>query len=294
MKTWMLIFLFSTTIFANTKLLGPEKVGKSDSGIRGVSYEKLVDQMQDLVNKNPQMAERIDIGISAGGTQTHGVLLRNKNVPTKKLFLVTGATHGNEYLNIVDRLMVSFLDIKHPEFQEFFNRGGAFFVLPVFNPDGYSSRNRYNDNMIDLNRDYSNVITDIIRFRENETSNMKQWLEGFLDESEAKFALSMDYHCCYRGALLFPWGYTKSKIPQVDRNKYNEVGEMMKKHFTDNPRYGAVSEIIWYLADGTSHDYYYANHGALAMTYEGRYSDEADLLPEHIKWWKDIVSRFGL
>jgi hypothetical protein len=106
-------------------------------------------------------------------------------------------------------------------------------------------------------------------------------------------AVTMDYHCCYSGSLLFPWGYTKDKIPQTDRDPLNEIGEMMKKYFGKRAKYGAVSEIIWYLADGTSHDYYYAKYGSLSMTYEGRYRKEKKLLDKHIAWWKDIVARFG-
>lgn len=295
MKTWMftLLLIISTTLSATIKLQGPEKIGKSDSGIRGSSYQKIVEEMQQLSIDNPHMVEVADLGSSAGGIETYGALLRNSDVPTKKLFLVTGATHGNEYLNIADRLMHAFLDKTNLEFKEFFDRGGAFFVVPVFNPDGYTARERYNANGADLNRDYTNLITDIVRFNENETRNMQNWLDGFLDRTDAKVGVTMDYHCCYKGSLLFPWGFTKDKIPSSDRTRFDEIGNMMQKYFSGRPRYGAVSEIIWYLADGTSHDYYYAKYGSLSMTYEGRYKTEKNMLPEHILWWKNIVSRFG-
>ncbi len=298
MKTWIVLLSLLLSLSANSTekiiKLGPQKVGKSDSGIKFPKYKDIVAQMESLVRNYPSTSELIRLGKTNKKRIMTGVLLHKIGTPVKKLFVVTGATHGNEYLHIVDRLMFEFVNPAHQEFAEFFEKGGAFFVLPIFNPDGFAKRRRENAKRQDLNRDYDNIITGVTRFTQLETQNMKRWLDNFLGKTSAKFELSIDYHCCYRGSLLFPWGFTKDKIPNSDRQLYNEVGQMMQRHFDDNPEYGAVSEIIWYLADGTSHDYYYAKYGSLSMTYEGRYRSEKDMLSNHVAWWKDIVTRFGL
>lgn len=298
-KTWMFItaLLFTSPLLARldaSKAYYSSKYEKSDSGINGPRYEQMKDHMRELEMKYPQTAEVVSIGDTVRGVETYGLLLKDKNTAVKKVFMITGATHGNEYLNIADRLMDEMLNPQHAEFHEFYMRGGAFFIIPIFNPDGYTSDRRYNANGVDLNRDYDNLITQISRFTQPETNNADQWLENYLDQTGADLTVSMDYHCCYNGSLLFPWGYTKDRIPNTHRATFDEIGEMMLKHFHDSPRYGAVSEIIWYLADGTSHDYYYAKYGSLSMTYEGRYRTEKKELTAHVQWWKDIVARFGM
>ncbi len=294
----LITVIISTNLFAEFYtpsgrliLEGPEKIGKSDSGIYGPTYQQMKEEIYLFAANNEQMAELVSIGSSELGVDTQGLLLSNRSQTPSKLVVVTGATHGNEYLNIVDRLAGEFLDTKNREFAEFFQRGGAFLVLPVANPDGYSARERRNDNNVDLNRDFSNVIRNINRFTQNETANLAGWVDDFIQETSAQFMVSMDYHCCYRGALLFPWAFTDERIPQEDRDRYNILGGLMVDNFDDNPRYGATSEIIWYNADGTSKDYWYAKYGALAMTYEGRHRTEKNYLANHVEWWKGIVSR---
>lgn len=293
MKKWitLIIILLTFKAFAFEPIVGPWKVGKSDSGVQGPSYADMKKTLQTFVNNNQDYASLVNLGESEDGTETLGVLLYNKNITPSKLIVITGATHGNEYLNIVDRLAPAFLDDSNQEFFQFYQRGGAIFVLPVFNPYGYSKRRRYNTNGKDLNRDYSNVVTNVERFTQKETQNISSWVDQFISEKEAEFVLSMDYHCCYYGALLFPWAYTKKPIVSDDRQDFETIGQLMTKYFP-GARYGAASELIWYLADGTSQDYWYAKYDVLAFTYEGRYRSEPEYLDKHIAWWAEIVNKF--
>ncbi len=269
--------------------LGPEKVGRSDSGIYGPTYEQMKLDMQDLVASNPEFAQIINLGLSEDGTETLGILIGKKDVPIKKLVMTSGSTHGNEYLGIVDSLPKAFLDRENEIFYDFYQQGGGIVVVPVLNPYGYEERRRYNINYRDLNRDFSNLITGVIRFTQSETRNVKNWGESYTENTGASLKVSVDYHCCYGGALLFPWAYTTSIVmPDEDLQKHVTIAEFLADQFP-GIEYGPTGDIIWYSADGTSKDYWHAKYGATAFTYEGRYRDEKDFLPEHIAWWKDIV-----
>ncbi len=288
-----LLCIFSLNAFGFAGVSGPGKVGKSNSGIRGVSYKNMKKNMLKLANSNSNFATVETIGVSENGVETQGILIRDRSIPSQKLILVTGATHGDEYLNIADRLMSAFLNTNNSTFREYYNRGGAFFVLPILNPYGYKKRTRKNVNRIDLNRDFTNVMTNDVLFTQSETRNIAGWIDNYLNVNAAKLILTMDYHCCYNGTLLFPWGYTKDPIPIEDREDFNAVGELMRTSFGSNRiDYGPVGDILWYLANGSSMDYWYAQYGALAMTFEGRYRKESANLQKHIHWWESIISLF--
>lgn len=295
----ILIFPFSSFSFSSYSIqdldafrfVGPGKVGKSDSGIFYPPYQKIVDELVLLEQSYPNFSELINIGKTEDGVDTFGIFIRNGSKTTKKIILITGATHGNEFLNIANRLPEAFLNEDIKEFYDFYKRGGAFFIIPIVNPYGYSNRVRYNANNVDLNRDFTNVITGFERFTQKESQNYADAVEELIDNTNANLKIAMDYHCCYRGALLFPWSYTRNPIPSNDRLELNQMGELLKDQLP-NTQYGAVEEILWYGPDGTTMDYLYGKFGTLSMAYEGRHLEEEKYLEKHINWWKDIVTQY--
>jgi len=271
---------------------GPMKEGKSYSGIEGESYVKIVEGLKKLEIKYPNLVTLSNLGKTANNQNMYGVIIRKKNSPTKKMIYISGATHGDEYLHIADRLIDAFLDYTNEEFHAFYERGGAFMVIPIFNPYGYTKKIRYNSANKDLNRDYSNPLTGVNRFTQKETQLSVDWIDNFLLETNAQFVLSMDYHCCYNGALLQPWSHTATPIAPPDRLKQDMLGELLKTQFPD-AIYGPVTDILWYAPDGSSMDYFYGKYGTIAGAYEGRYTVEATYFNKHVQWFKDIVAEFG-
>ena len=267
---------------------GPQKVGKGNSGIYGPSYEEIVSSLKNLAKSNPRYAKAIKYGQTEQGIGLYGLIIRDHFIASRTLVTITGATHGNEYLAIADNLMGKFLDKNNSEFYQYFDRGGAVFLVPIVNPYGYINNTRENGNYRDLNRDFSNIIEGQNFFLENETRFLSSWVDEFINRHNVDFKIAIDYHCCYRGALLFPWGYTDTPLPTVDRQEYNIIGELMVRHF-DSAQYGETSEILWYSANGTSLDYWHSKYGANSMTYEGRYRTEKNNLLKHVAWWKDII-----
>lgn len=289
MKLLVVAALFSVSfnLFATNS-----EIFRGDSGIDKIAYDLLQEEMENIVNDYPEYAELVNIGESIEGRPTYAVLIRDKSVSTSNFVFMSGATHGNEYLNIEHHLIAAFLDRANEEFFEFYENGGAIFALPVLNRDGYKRWIRYNANAADLNRDFGNKLIDIFNFRERETINVVNWVRDFIDETGAQFRLSMDYHCCLSGTLLYPWAHTAESMPEQDLKAHNEIGEMMKEHFP-RFRYGPVADYIWYVpVYGTSQDYWYSEYNALAFSFEGNYGGEEDDLYGHIAWWKDIISSF--
>ena len=255
------------------------------------SYEQIIDDLFHLEKKNPMFSSVVNLGSTDSGTNLYGLLINNHLVTPQTLILVTGAIHGNEYMHVADQLDNAFLNVLNKEFYEYYNRGGAFFIVPIFNPDGFSINSRYNGNDRDLNRDFPNIITGDAGFAQKETKNLKVWIEKFLESTSARLEVTMDYHCCFNRTLLFSWSHTSEPIPLNDRERFNVLGEYLINEISD-VSYNAVNELFWSFPDGTSIDYWYAKYGALALIYEGREKDEFKVINGHINWWKKIVSQY--
>lgn len=288
MKFTILVVLVILSLGASAHL--PNGI-ESDSGIRGIPYQEYEAKLRKLVAKFPRAATLIHLGKSTQGRNLLGVLIRNPLEGTpKKMIMITGATHGNEYLNIADRLIPAFLNKSNQKFQSYFSRGHAVFLVPIFNPDGYERRRRGNANGVDLNRDFSNPLIRLKGFTQPETRAVGSFLEKLGRSYGTELSLVVDYHCC-DGSILYPLSYTKKPLPSKDLKAHQRIALLMKKHFPGY-RYGTTGDLLGYTPRGTSKDYYYMRYNALAFTFEGVYRREHKKLASHILWWSDIVDLF--
>ncbi len=267
----------------NNHTLGLNKIF-SDSGIYGPKYNELIQSLENESLKSQVKVEKIVYGTSMGGRELTTFKLQLKQSKNPDVVIITGATHGNEYLNIADALMYNFINVPSVKLQEFLLNGGIVYFTPVFNPDGYDGRSRYNNNRKDLNRDFSLIEAKHTGFLEAETN---QWESFLATEMTGKnLRVVMDYHCC-DGSLLFPWAFTMRSIPADDLAVFKTVGEIMKSEFPSY-RYGSTGAILGYTPKGTSKDYYYETFGALAFTFEGARGKEDKKIAQHIKMWNQI------
>ena len=146
-------------------------------------------------------------------------------------------------------------------------------ILPLHNPDGYIAGSRYNNNGIDLNRNFpvpdGSIGGDGTWTEEVETVQMKTY--GFSHH----FVIGEDGHS---GALVvnYPWDYTYDLTP--DNNAFIE---MSLEYSTYNlPMYnGSFSQGItngaqWYVTEGSLQDWSYEETGCMHVIIE--YND--------IKW----------
>lgn len=283
----LVLLTFSITSFAH--LDDSEMSLFSESGIYGRSYKEIKEELFNLNRQYPNFTEVIALSTTVQGRTLYGLLISNKESGVvERMSIITGATHGNEYLHIADRLPRKLIENSQGGFYNYLAQNGALLIVPIVNPDGYESRRRRNMNGIDLNRDFPNRLINLKGLTQPETKTYVQWVNNFVTQSQAQLDIVVDYHCC-DGSLLYPFGYTSERINKTDLDRHIFVAELMQAQF---PRYrhGITGELLGYFPRGTTKDYWYLDYGALSFTFEGEYRREHKKLAQHEQWWSDIFN----
>lgn len=274
---------------------------ESDSGTKGPPYAELVKYFASLPQKYPEF-----IQVSQYGTTPRGrpLIVLKVSYPTrfldrrfvtpgiqKSAILITGTTHGNEYLGIEDLLPEWFArdGVRDAVIAPYFQSGGVIYFIPIFNPDGYEARQRGNSRGTDLNRDYTLRQAKFEAFKEIETQAARDMLIGQLQANQQRLLISMDYHCCI-GAALYPWSFAKApELPAEHLALFKNYGKIMQNIFGADFRVGKTPDVLGYSAVGTSKDYYYENFGSMSFTFEGEYKTEKSKFPQHIQMWRNLI-----
>jgi len=262
----------------------------SDSGIQGPTYPQQLVKMNTLKANHPDLVEIVDYGESVKGRTLRLMLVKRPgHREDRPTLYMSGSTHGNEYLNIEDRLPEEILNRADTEgpVRDFLDRGGVYVFVPILNPDGYATRRRENDNGVDLNRDWDVAPANFKGFKEKETRLLSKALETLRAKYDLQYKITVDYHCCI-GAVLHPWSYENAPpMSDEDNENHKKVGEMATKHL--GVEAGTTGKILGYYPLGTTKDYFFDRYHALAFTYEGKYKKEKEYLPKHVAWWEDMT-----
>ncbi|MBL7556640.1 MAG: succinylglutamate desuccinylase/aspartoacylase family protein [Bdellovibrionaceae bacterium] len=292
-----LLIVVSFALPAMSRTLGQE----SDSGTKGPPYAELVKYFASLPQKYPEF-----IQVSQFGTTPKGrpLVVLKVSYPTRFLsprfvasrsqkaaILITGTTHGDEYLGIEDRLPEWFASegVRDPIIAPYFQSGGVIYLVPIFNPDGYEARQRGNSRGVDLNRDFTVKQAQFEGFKEVETQAVRDMLMNQLKINQQRLLISMDYHCCI-GAALYPWSFSKApQLPADHLALYKNYGTIMTNIFGADFRVGTTPVVLGYSAIGTSKDYYYENYGSMSFTFEGEYRTEKNKFPQHVQMWRSLI-----
>jgi Zinc carboxypeptidase len=278
----------------DTGLVNPENYSQvhSDSGIDFPDYAGIVAGLDKAAAASNGRAAVVRYGKSAEGKEL--VLLRiadpRVQVSERPAVWISETTHGNEYLHVTDQLATAFAAEQSGDkgLSRFLAVGGIVYLVPVFNPDGFSSRQRENSRGKDLNRDYDLKVAGKTGFTQPETRTAFEYLDKDLTANRAKLKLSYDYHCCV-GAILYPWGYEFNKaMPDADLKEHLRVADRVKRI----QRYvaGTPPEIVKYTAVGASDDFYHERYGALAFTLEGVENSEYRRMNEHLQFFDETFA----
>lgn len=284
---WLLLVL--TLVLSLSAFAGD--VIDSDSGIKGPKYSEILNTMDSWKAEHPSLVSVEEYGKSVQGRPLKMVIVGKKRFRSNQArptLIMSGSTHGNEYLNLEDRIPEALLNEAETmgSVRNYIEQGGMFLFIPIMNPDGYDARQRENAHGVDLNRDWDVKAAHFKGFKEVETRALVSKYAELKSRLRLKFNVTVDYHCC-AGAILYPWSYTDNSIPVDDLEKHKALGKMADSHL--QIEYGTTGQILGYHATGTTKDYYYESHGALSFTYEGRYGKEDKLFDQHLEWWRDMI-----
>jgi hypothetical protein len=287
MNRW--VGCFAIFLTASRLLFAANFTEWSDSGVYGPKYPELLRTLQNTQTNFSDIAQVIEYGVTPQKRALRLLYVKRPgNFLHRPTLLMTGSIHGNEYLNLEDRLPQELLKQSYSAgpVKKFLDDGGVFIFVPIVNPDGYESRSRDNAHGIDLNRDWDLTTAHFKGFKEAESKALSIEIERLRATDHLDFKITVDYHCC-AGALLHPWAYKGESIPPSDLIRHKAIGAMAKRRL--NIDVGATGQILGYYPVGTTKDYYYTRYGALAFTYEGRSHEENQYLSGHLSWWEDMV-----
>lgn len=279
-------FSFHPPLLVDTNIVDGKSL-KGDSGIYGPKFEVQVQDLKDLASLHSN-AKYIHYGDTLKKRPLSAILFTPKDQDPTRFAIITGAIHGNEYLNIVDRLPKALLNSKKKSFENYLEKGGAVLFVPIVNPDGYEKRRRGNNKWADLNRDWPNPANNHRDFKQPESKNLAVWIDDYINNNKLKVDIAVDYHCCVDGTLLLPWGFKKGEhMGTMDAGRSKKIENMFRSSFNEVGGIGTPPDIL-YSAVGTTLDYWYDKYNAISFTYEGRSREEKQLLPNHVNWWNQI------
>lgn len=263
-----------------------------DSGISGRSYGQIVDELNNLEKEFPGMAKVITYGKSVGGEDLTMIRIGSSNATNAKRpgVLIEGTIHGDEFLNIEDRLPRWFLENqKSPGVAAYLKNNGVIWIAPILNPDGYQVHRRTNNNGKDLNRDFDMKKVNKKGFTQPETKSLIDMLRQEVAAQNVELKLTMDYHCCV-GALIYPWGHSaNAELPEPAKSEHKRLAKMILSNFSGY-KAGRAQEIVNYVAIGASDDFFYESMGASAFTFEGAYGVENRNFDKHTRMWDRLLA----
>jgi len=252
-------------------------------------YYGTMEMLNDFSGKYPNLVNIFSIGKSVLGKNIWCIRVTNeKNNTIKSSCLIDGCIHGNEWeggeacLYLADYLLINF---GNNATITYILNSSEIYIVPLLNPDGRQENTRWNENGIDLNRNYDidfgrllpkrgdvfrlGKLFGVIKipyiilgkyvfencgrhpFSEPET----QALRDFMNDLENNdFSFYLDCHTA--GHCFFsPWAAFKPPFEISKQEQY--IFNYTVKWVADNTEYGYtnVPEFTIYFTGGTGTDW---------------------------------------
>ncbi|XP_060053528.1 mast cell carboxypeptidase A isoform X2 [Erinaceus europaeus] len=247
------------------------------------NWDKIVAWTEKMVNKRPEIVSRIKIGATAEDNPLYILKIGGKDESKKAIFMDCGI-HAREWVSPAfcqwfvyqatktygrNKIMTKLLDRMN------------FYVLPVFNVDGYIwtwTKNRMwrknrskNQNSkcigTDLNRNFNvswnafpetkNPCSPLYRGPAPESEKETKAVTDFIRRNLKSIKAYITVHS-YSQMLLFPYGYTPEMPPTYkDLNKVAKIGtDVLSTRYETRYIYGPIASTI-YPTSGSSLDWAY-------------------------------------
>ena len=227
-----------------------------------MSPEAMVTHLGELVDLHPDSARLVNIGTSVGGRPILAIVLGRSDYPEYRLRIL-GAHHGDETSSAEVSISAAETLLTDPTHTLILDTH-EIWIVPHVNPDGIQRLSRYNDNNVDLNRNYgfewspTSFRSGDGPFSEPETRAIRS-LSSWFD-----FGLGLSIHS---GAtnLGWVWNYTTERTS--DEGLLSQLAEAYAEDCTTDD-FWITNGADWYITNGDTTDWSYGRHGTLDYTLE--------------------------
>jgi len=224
------------------------------------TYSSMATELAELADTYEDIATLFSIGLSADGRKMWMMKISDnpESDEAEPSLIFDHTIHGDEQIGF--EVAIAFIR----ELLENYGSDQAItnlvddmqiFVLPMTNPDGVVQGTRGNGNYVDLNRNFPYWWEGGSWQPEPETMHL---MDFSLREN---FVLAVNYHS---GSELinYVWDGLYTRSPD------NDLEIMMSQVYAAQSKYDITNGAAWYVADGTTEDWYHGSLGALAVIVE--------------------------
>lgn len=252
------------------------------------SIDALYDTLEAITARHPDICRLEQVGTSVQGRQILAVVVSD-NVGAEEVepeFRVIAAIHGDEKTSAMVALnyLRNLADFSETSpMCQYVVQNSETWVVPVMNPDGYSSNSRYNAHGVDLNRNLSYMWQPgagggSSPFSEPETCalrdlTMTAWPAQ--NSYENPFCASLSMHggeACFN----YVWNYSSAAVQ--DTLLIVDMGERYAD-LCQVPGFWVTEGWAWYVITGDVNDWSYGEYGGIDHTIEVHIDKQASDWP---------------
>lgn len=222
-------------------------------------YKAIVDQMNDLHARYPQITHIYSIGQNDDGVDLMAMRVsRNPQAidGNKVGHLMVSTHHGNELaaptftMKFIDDLLARYGHEAKLDDTE-------WTIVPVLNVSGYNANQRQ-EHGLDPNRDYANPCT-------MHPGGKLKSIKLVMDLAKARvYSGSVTVHG-YDGSLTYPWGLYTNQTHTQDHNQFDQI--FSKAAQFNGYRVGTAADVV-YPANGCYEDWVYWKYGMWSLLLE--------------------------
>lgn len=244
--------------------------------------------LDEIKLKYPDITSIETVGYSESGRVIKALIISDnpESLEGEPAVRLTGGIHGNEMMGV--ELLLRFIEYLTSNYSsnsivKNIVDSRYICIIPVLNPDGLARKRRYNDNDVDLNRNFNDTGNHwdgsvsshgTSAFSESETLALQTFSSG------KNFILSVTYHV---GAVLvnMPFDYASKVSDGISPADYTLIKSYAKTYttsgsFLSNPDIytstymdeGTINGGDWYIITGSLGDWSYTQTQCLDLTIE--------------------------
>lgn len=190
------------------------------------------------------------------------------NTDSKNMIMIISRQHPPEVTGYLT--MKAFVETiaSDTKLAKRFRKEFATYVVPLMNPDGVDNGFwRHNTGGIDLNRDWAN-------FNQPETTAVKEFMEGLVENTEGKFYFGIDFHSTWDDIYYTVDPKIHGNMPNLVSTWLDSIKERIEGY---DPNIRPNGDLV---PTTVSRNYFFVKHGAEALVFEVGDNTSRDFLKE--------------